>query len=78
MQPRSPPLPGRRALLDGLLETVERLDCRRASEISEGYLEGYIALNWLKRDGDFLRLTTAGDLVRYQLIQGMFECQGAH
>ena len=54
-------------LLDALLETVELLRCRRAAEIGAGYIDAYVALNWLEWNGGSLRLTVTGDNVRKQL-----------
>lgn len=60
------PLP-REVLLDGLLDTVALLQGRRAAEIADGYIDGYVALNWLEWNGGTLRLTVTGDNFRKQL-----------
>ena len=63
---RPPPHP-REELLAGLLNTWSLLQSRRASEIAEGYIDGYVALNWLEWNGGTLRLTVTGDNIRRQL-----------
>ena len=64
----SPHMAARRELLrDRLLTTVELLDRCRASEIAEGYIDDYVALNWLEWNGGALRLTTTGENVRKQM-----------
>ena len=55
------------SLRDQLLVTVDLLDRRRAAEIGAGYIEDYVALNWLEWNGGTLRLTTAGENVRRQM-----------
>jgi hypothetical protein len=60
-------LPRREVLLDGLLDTVALLQGRRAAEITEGFIDGYVALNWLEWNGGTLRLTVTGDNIRKQL-----------
>jgi len=62
------PLPhGREDLLGALLDTVSLLQHRRAAEIGEGYIDEYVALNWLEWNGGTLRLTVTGDNIRKQL-----------
>lgn len=51
----------RETLRDGLLTTVDLLKRRRASEINESAVEGYIALDWMEWHGGSLRLTTTGE-----------------
>ncbi|MGQ3055097.1 MAG: hypothetical protein ACT6S0_25175 [Roseateles sp.] len=51
----------RETLRDGLLATVDLLKRRRASEINEAAVEGYIALDWMEWHGGSLRLTTTGE-----------------
>ena len=65
--PRPPPILRREALRDALLSTVDLLKQRRASDIAEGYIEDYVALNWLEWNGGGLRLTTVGDNLCKQL-----------
>ena len=66
---RSPPTLRREALRDALRGAVELLRKRRASDIPEGYIDDYVALNWLEWNGGSLRLTTTGDKVCQQLIR---------
>jgi hypothetical protein len=56
------------ALRDALLDTVSLLKQRRAGDIAAGYIDGYVALNWLEWNGGGLRLTTVGDNVCKQLL----------
>ena len=63
-----PPALRREALRDGLLGTVDLLKRRRASDIADGYIDDYVALNWLEWNGGLLRLTATGDNVCKQLI----------
>ncbi|KQW45379.1 MULTISPECIES: hypothetical protein [unclassified Roseateles] len=51
----------RETLREGLLATVDLLKRRRASEINESAVEGYIALDWMEWHGGSLRLTTTGE-----------------
>ena len=66
---RSPPTLRREALRDALISAVELLRKRRARDIPEGYIDDYVALNWLEWNGGGLRLTTTGDNVCQQLIR---------
>jgi hypothetical protein len=50
----------RHALQATLLSTVDLLKRRRACEIPEGYIDDYVALNWLEWNGGGLRLTETG------------------
>ena len=61
----------REALLSGLLNTVNLIERRRCSEIEDGYIDGYVALNWMEWNGGSLRLTVTGQNVRKQLTTGM-------
>jgi hypothetical protein len=61
----------RDALLGALLSTVALMRERRCGEIAEGYIEGYVALNWIEWHGGSLRLTVTGDNVRKQLAAGL-------
>ena len=38
-------------LRDALPSTVELLKRRRASDIADGYIDGYVQLNWLEWNG---------------------------
>jgi hypothetical protein len=66
---RSPPTLRREALRDALLSCVDLLRKRRARDIPEGYIDDYVALNWLEWNGGALRLTTTGDNVCQQLVR---------
>ena len=58
-------------LKDALLGTAMLIERRRCSEIAEGYIDGYVALNWLEWNGGSLRLTVTGQNVRQQLRTAM-------
>jgi hypothetical protein len=66
----NPPVPrvGTPVLRDALLATIDLLDRRRAGQIADGFIDGYVALNWLEWNGGALRLTVTGDNVRKQLL----------
>ncbi|MDZ5456119.1 hypothetical protein [Azohydromonas lata] len=53
----------REALRDGLPLTVELLKNRLACDIPVGYVEDYVALDWLEWHGGTLRLTATGQNV---------------
>ena len=57
----------RQALRDALLSTVDLLGRRRAVEIDAGYIDDYVALDWLEWFGGTLRLTVTGQNVCRQL-----------
>ena len=59
------------ALRASLLPTLSLLRGRRAAEIAEGFIDDYVALNWLEWNGGSLRLTITGDNVRKQLLAAM-------
>jgi len=59
--------PARETLRNALLATVDQLHRRRASEIPDGYIDGYVALNWLEWHGGGLRLTITGTNVCRQV-----------
>jgi hypothetical protein len=69
--PARPPatLP-REALLAALLNTALLIESRRCGEIAEGYIDGYVALNWIEWNGGSLRLTETGRNIRKQLKSG--------
>jgi hypothetical protein len=48
-------------LRSALQAAVDSLHRRRASEIPEGYIDGYVKLNWLEWHGGSLRLTPTGE-----------------
>lgn len=50
-------------LRDRLLATVDLLKQRRAAEIAEDYIDGYVALHWMEWRGGSLKLTTTGENV---------------
>ena len=58
-------------LRGALLATVNLLQHRRAGEIDAGYIDDYVALNWLEWNGGTLRLTVTGDNIRKQLTAGL-------
>jgi hypothetical protein len=64
----SPALP-REALIEALLPTVEQLRRCEASAIPEGYIEGYVALDWLEWRGGALQLTVTGTNVCRQITR---------
>jgi hypothetical protein len=55
-------------LRDSLLSSIDLLYRRRAAEVGDRFIDGYIALNWLEWSGGALRLTTTGENVRRQLF----------
>jgi hypothetical protein len=56
-------------LRQALPDSVGLLVRRRAADIPSGYIEDYVALNWLEWHGGTLRLTTTGENVSRQNIQ---------
>ena len=64
---RTRPVLRREALSEALLATVDLLKQRRAADIAEGYVEEYVALDWLEWNGGSLRLTAVGENVCKQL-----------
>lgn len=69
MTPAIPvPYPSRKsALREGLLATVDLLRRRRAAEVAAGFIDDYVALDWLEWNGGALRLTTTGENLCRQL-----------
>jgi hypothetical protein len=59
----------RHALREVLLESVDKLHRRRASEIPEGFIDDYVSLNWLEWHGGSLRVTTVGQNLCSQLLK---------
>ncbi|HEU5296621.1 MAG TPA: hypothetical protein VFU71_17705 [Burkholderiaceae bacterium] len=58
-------------LRDALLATIDLLHRRRAAEVGDRLIGGYIALDWLEWNGGTLRLTATGDNVRRQILAGL-------
>jgi hypothetical protein len=58
-------------LREALLSTIDLLYRRRAAEVGDRFIEGYIALDWLEWNGGTLRLTATGENVRGQLLAGL-------
>lgn len=54
-------------LRESLLATVDLLKRRRAAEIDAGFIDDYVALNWLEWNGGGLRLTVTGENICRQL-----------
>ncbi len=71
VQAHLPPRLSRQDLLAALPGIVTLLQRRRAGEIAEGYIDGYVAMNWLEWNGGTLRLTVTGDNVRRQVAAGL-------
>jgi hypothetical protein len=64
--------PSRPALLrKSLLSTIDLLDRRRASEIGDAVIDDYVSIKWLEWHGGALRLTSAGESVRKQLLTSL-------
>ena len=57
---RVPPVSRREQLRLELLATVDSLQRRRADLITAGFIEDYVALDWLEWNGGSLRLTVTG------------------
>jgi hypothetical protein len=58
-------------LRDALLSTIDLLHRRRAAEIGDRLIDGYIALDWLEWNGGTLELTATGDNVRKQILAAL-------
>ena len=54
-------------LRESLLATVDLLKRRRAAEIDPGFIDDYVALNWLEWNGGGLKLTVTGENICRQL-----------
>ena len=63
--------PRREALRNALLDTVDLLKKRRASDIAPTDIEDYIALDWFEWNGGSLRLTDVGCNVCKQVTAGL-------
>jgi hypothetical protein len=61
----------REVLKSEFLGHVQLLKQRRCADIAEGYVDGYVALNWMEWNGGSLQLTVTGDNVRRQLMSGL-------
>ena len=61
----------RETLMGALLANVSLLKSRRCAEIADGYIDGYVALNWMEWNGGSLQLTVTGDNIRKQLSAGL-------
>lgn len=68
---QSPPVLRREALFDALLTTVDQLRRRRAADIPAGYIDDYVALDWLEWNGGGLQLTETGDRVCKQITRDL-------
>lgn len=63
---RKRPASRREALRDSLQLTARLLKRREAFDIPAGYIDDYLALDWLEWKGGMLRLTIAGEnICRY-------------
>jgi hypothetical protein len=60
----------RATLMGALLNTASLIEHRRCGEIADGYIDGYVALNWIEWNGGSLRLTETGQNIRKQLKSG--------
>jgi hypothetical protein len=58
-------------LRESLLATVDLLKQCRACDVADGYLDDYVALQWLEWNGGALRLTVTGQNVCRQLAAGL-------
>jgi hypothetical protein len=65
----APPTTRREVLRNALPDSVAMLYRRRACDIPEGFIEDYVALNWLEWHGGALRVTTTGENMCEQLLQ---------
>ncbi|NML16478.1 hypothetical protein [Azohydromonas caseinilytica] len=72
-----PPSSRHQVLLDGLPVTAKLLHQRQASDIPEGYVEDYLALDWLEWHGGTLRLTITGqNICRYAASRHAGDARG--
>jgi len=60
----------RQVLMGALPNTAMLIERRRCSEIEEGYIDGYVNLNWMEWNGGSLRLTVTGQNIRKQMMSG--------
>lgn len=66
--PASPAL-RRESLRDALPASVDMLQRRRAGDIPSGYIDDYVALQWLEWHGGGLRVTVTGANICRQVVQ---------
>jgi len=71
MSSSSMPDARREALRDALLSTRDLLGRHRAADIPEGYIDDYVALNWLEWHGGWLRVTPTGENICKQLVKSL-------
>lgn len=57
------PASRREALRDGLQLTARRLKRREAYDVPAGYIDNYLALDWLEWKRGTLHLTIAGEII---------------
>lgn len=57
------------SLFDALPSSLDKLRRRLCSEIPSGYIEDYVALNWLEWHGGGLRVTTTGENMCKQALR---------
>lgn len=67
----TPAAVSREVLMGALLNTATLIERRRCSEIEEGLIDSYVALNWLEWNGGSLRLTVTGQNMRKQMMSGV-------
>ena len=58
----------RNSLRQALPESIDMLSRRRAGEIPTGYIDEYVALNWLEWHGGGLRVTAIGETVHREVV----------
>lgn len=61
----------RGALRKALPSSVAMLGRRRACDIPPGYIDDYVALDWLEWHGGNLRLTTVGENILLDLARSV-------
>ena len=65
---KSAPSLRRHILRDALPGTVRSLVAKRADAIEKGFIDDYVALDWLEWRGGTLKLTTVGENICKQLM----------
>ena len=65
---KSSPALRRHALRDALPGTVRLLAAKHAQAIEKGFIDDYVALDWLEWRGGTLTLTTVGENICKQLL----------
>ena len=63
------PLTRLEVLREAFQDSVHMLYRRRACDIPNGFIEDYVALNWLEWNGGALRVTPTGQNVCSQLLK---------